>query len=324
MAFGPYPRFRPRLDDLMFRVSLALLPGGLIMGWQWGWGLLFQLFIALMTAWGCEALVMIIRGRPTLPTLRDGSAMLTAVLLALSLPPLTPWWVTVTGAILAIVLAKHLYGGLGHNLFNPAMVAYAVLLVSFPRIMTTWPLAPRDMVDTGRLILGLSSFDGLTGATPLDAVKTQWAQTRESGLLPHFDPVAPNQVWVNLGFLLGGLWLLSQRLIDWRIPLGFLGGLLTISLIAYLAEPQHYPTPLFQLSAGATQLGAFFIATDPVTAATTPRGRWIYAGGAGVIVAIIRLTGSYADGVAFAILLMNFTVPTLDRYTRPRVYGTRS
>lgn len=322
MTSGPYLKSRLSLDAVMFRVSLALMPGGLMMGWQWGWGLLFHLCIALLTAWGCETLVMLIRRRPALPALRDGSATLTALLLALSLPPLTPWWITLTGTALAIVLAKQLYGGLGHNLFNPAMVAYAILLVSFPRLMTMWPEASLDLVDTARCITDRATFDGLTGATPLDAVKTQWAQTRESGLLPHFDPVAAKQAWVNLGFLLGGLLLLSQRLIDWRIPSGFLGGLLTISLIAYLLEPQHYPTPLFQLSAGAAQLGAFFIATDPVTAAATPRGRWIYAGGAGVIVAFIRLGGVYADGVAFAILLMNLAVPTLDRYTRPRVYGT--
>ncbi len=322
MSPGPYPRLRPRLDDLMGGVMLALLPGGLVQGWLLGWGLLLHCLIAVLTALVCEALVLVIRRRPVMATLRDGSAMVTALLLALCLPPLTPWWVTVTGTGLAIILAKHLYGGLGYNIFNPAMVAYAMLLVSFPGVMTVWPETPASLVETGNCILGLSSFDGTTGATPLDAVKTQWIQVSESGETPRHPPLAPVWAWINLAYGVGGLWLLARRLIDWRIPAGFLGGLFLTSLVAYLMDPLHYPTPLFQLSAGASLSGAFFIATDPVTAASTPRGRWIYAAGAGLLTALIRLNGSWPDGVAFAILLMNFAVPTLDHYTRPRVYGT--
>jgi electron transport complex protein RnfD len=290
--------------------------------WLQGWGLIYHIPIAILSALLFEAVMLRLRHRPVLVTLSDGSALLTAVLLALCLPPLTPWWVTVCGSALAIILAKHLYGGLGYNVFNPAMVAYAVLLVSFPRLMTLWPQVGLDLTSTGRCILGLSSLDGLTGATPLDAVKTQWIQVEASGGLPVFAPTAPDWAWINLAYALGGFWLISQRGCDWRIPTGFLTALLTISLFAYLTNPQHYPTPLFQLSAGATMLGAFFIATDPVTAASSPRGRWIYAIGTGSILALIRLYGSYPDGVAFAVLIMNFVVPTLDRYTRPRVYGT--
>ncbi|MGI9211953.1 MAG: RnfABCDGE type electron transport complex subunit D [Methylococcaceae bacterium] len=319
---GPYLKNRPGLDRMMLGVTLALLPGSLTQIWMQGWGLIYHAPIAILSALLFEAMVLLLRGRPVRATLSDGSTVLTAVLLAVCLPPLTPWWVTVIGAAVAIILAKQLYGGLGYNVFNPAMVAYAVLLVSFPRLMTVWPHANLDLITTGQYILSQSSLDGLTGATPLDAVKTQWIQVGASGELPAFAPTAPHWAWINLAYALGGVWLVSQRWCDWRIPTGFLAAFFAISLVAYLSNPQHYPTPLFQLSAGATMLGAFFIATDPVTAASSPRGRWIYAIGIGTILALIRLYGSYPDGVAFAVLIMNFVVPTLDRYTRPRVYGS--
>lgn len=318
----------------MLSVLVAMFPGVLAQFWQFGWGVLINLILAVITAGAAEASVLRLRGRPALPALLDGSAALTAALLAVSLPPLAPWWVTVFGTAFAIVIAKQLYGGLGYNPFNPAMVGYAVLLVSFPRHMTAWlapvdlAMVPLDFGDTLTLIFqqkNLPAYDGLTQATPLDTLKTQL------GLSRSVDEILSASVfsavggkgwqWVNLGYLLGGLWLLRKGIIAWQIPAGFLGGLFTSALLFFLFDPLTQVPPLFHLFSGATMLGAFFIATDPVTASTTPRGRLMYGASIGVLVVIIRAFGGYPDGVAFAVLLLNLAAPTLDHYTRPRVYG---
>jgi electron transport complex protein RnfD len=320
----------------MREVLAALIPGLAALVWQFGPGVLIQCLIAITVAASAEAAALALRRRPIAPTLRDGSAILTAVLLAVSLPPLLPWWMTAFGAAFAILIGKQVYGGLGYNPFNPAMVGYAVLLVSFPQPMTAWlpPLElnphPLDFADTWQAIFSRHlppdlSFDALTRATPLDTTKTQL------GLGASVDEIHAAGIfagiggrgwqWVNLGFLLGGLWMLRRRLIDWRIPASFLGALVGAALVFFLVDPVGQPTPLFQLFSGATMLGAFFIATDPVSAATTPKGRLIYGALMGLLVFIIRAWGGYPDGVAFAVLLLNLAAPTLDHYTRPRVYG---
>jgi len=242
---------------------------------------------------------------------------------------------TTIGVLSAIVVAKHLYGGLGYNPFNPAMIGYVVLLISFPREMSTW-LIPHGvgqtqvmtLVETLRAIfVGVPEVDGLTGATPLDVLRTQMglglsvAEIRNS---PVFGLVSGHGwEWAALGFLLGGLWLVYSRAADWRIPAGMLGGLAIISTVFYLINPQQYAPPWFHLWSGAAIFGAFFIATDPVTASATPRGRLIYGAGIGVLVYIIRAFGGYPDGVAFSVLLMNIAAPTIDLYTQPQVFGAR-
>jgi len=333
---APSPHLAPtnRVNRIMLLVLAAMIPGVLAQFWQFGPGVWVHLMLALVTAASAEAAVLWLRRRPVVSTLLDGSAALTAALLAVALPPLVPWWVTMFGTAFAIVIAKQLYGGLGYNPFNPAMVGYAVLLISFPRYMTAW-LAPVDLAgaqlglgDTVALIFqqeSLSTYDGLTQATPLDNVKTQL------GLHKGVDEILSASLfgavggkgwqWVNLGYLLGGLWLLRKEIIAWQIPTGVLGGLFASALLFFLFDPTVLPTPLFQLFSGATMLGAFFIATDPVTAATTPRGRLIYGSLIGLLIVVIRAYGGYPDGVAFAVLLLNLAVPTLDHYTRPRVYG---
>jgi len=313
-------RHTPRI---MAEVLLALVPGLAALVFQFGPGVLIQCLIALCAALLAEAAALRLRDRPA-ATLADGSAALTAVLLAVSLPPLAPAWLAVFGAAFAILVGKQLYGGLGYNPFNPAMVGYAVLLISFPKPMTAWlpPVdwnaTPLGFADAWNAIFlrelpeGLN-FDALALATPLDALKNPSAIPPSLGT---------GWAWANWGFLLGGLWLLGRKLIDWRIPVGFLGALSGCALAWFLWEPAGTPTPLFHLFGGATMLGAFFIATDPVTVATTPQGRWIHGVGAGALVFVIRAYGGYPDGVAFAVLLMNLAAPTLDHYTRPRVYGT--
>jgi electron transport complex protein RnfD len=259
-------------------------------------------------------------------------------LLAAALPALAPWWLAAVGTVFAIVVAKHLYGGLGYNPFNPAMVGYVVLLISFPLEMSTWP-SVQGIAESGLTISETARFvftetlptgislDALSGATPLDAVKTQLAMGRaldEIGTGAMFGMVAgKGWEWISLAFLGGGLWLVYTRTAAWQIPVAMLTSIAVLSLVFYLMDPQTHASPWFHLFSGATLYGAFFIATDPVSASTTPRGRLLYGAGIGVLTYVIRSVGGYPDGVAFAVLLMNITAPTIDYYTQPRVFGAR-
>jgi electron transport complex protein RnfD len=323
----------------MRQVVYALVPGAVALTVLFGVGILINAAIAVVTALAAEAAMLRLRQRPIEPFLRDYSAVVTALLLALALPPIIPWWATVIGTLFAIVLAKHLYGGLGFNPFNPAMVGYVVLLISFPREMIQWippmglGLERPGLGDTLSLIfLGRPAagtpVDAITQATPLDILKTELGLARtvdevsDSPLFGHVG--AAGWEWVNLAFLAGGAWLLIRRVITWHIPVGVLGGLFGSALIFHAVDPGTTASPGFHLFSGATMLGAFFIATDPVSAATTPRGRLIYGGLIGVLIYLIRAWGGYPDGVAFAVLLLNIAVPTIDYYTQPRVLGERS
>ena len=323
---------------VMREVMIALVPGVLCALWFFGWGVLINLVLAGATCVLAEAAVLALRGRPVAPTLADNSALLTGLLLALSLPPLAPWWIPVLGALFAIVIAKQLYGGLGYNPFNPAMVGFVILLISFPREMSQWN-APAGLADAqlslaealtwslyGALPAG-HDIDALTHATPLDHVKIALGLGRTLTEI-HSDPLfgafaGRGWEWVNLGFLAGGAYLLYRRVIAWQIPAGMLGALFVIALLFHAGDTDTAPAPLFHLLSGATMLGAFFIATDPVSASTTPRGRLLFGAGIGVIVYVIRSWGGYPDGVAFAVLLMNMAAPTIDHYTKPRVFGQK-
>ena len=300
--------------------------------WFFGVGVLINCFIAIIAAELTEVLMLIQRNKPLKPNITDLSAVVTAVLLALCLPSTAPWWITVVGTVFAIGIAKHLYGGLGYNPFNPAMVGYVVLLVSFPKQMVVWPL-PENLAaislsfrKTLEVIIfeafpSKIDFDMLTMATPLDTIKTgltlgyrvpEMVQSRQFGIL-----AGAGWDWVAAGYLLGGLWLVQRRVIDWRIPVGLSLGLFLVSTPFYIFDPSAFPTPIFHLFAGATMLGAFFIATDPVTAPATSKGRLIFGASIGLLIFVIRGWGGYPDGVAFAVLLMNLAVPTIDNYTRP-------
>jgi electron transport complex protein RnfD len=333
---SPYLPATNDVSRLMVQVMLALVPGALCLFWFFGWGVLINLAVATATAVVAEAGALKLRGRTVLPILSDGSAVLTGLLLGLALPPLAPWWIPFIGAAFAIVVAKQLYGGLGYNPFNPAMVGYVVLIISFPLQMTLWS-APHgsdgemlSLVDTLGLVFGQlppagATLDAVTMATPLDSYKTQigqnltWSEIVSGPLFGRF--AGYGWEWINFAFLLGGLWLWQRRAIRWHIPLAMLTGLFVAALLFYIADADSFASPLFHLFSGATMLGAFFIATDPVSAATTPRGRLYYGAGIGVLVYMIRTWGGYPDGVAFAVLLMNMAAPTIDYYTQPRVFG---
>ncbi len=309
----------------MRRVLLALSPGIVVYTGFFGWGLLIQITLATVTALTFEAIMLKLRDRPIGLHLSDYSAIVTAWLLAICLPPYLPWWMTVLAVFFAIVIAKHLYGGLGYNPFNPAMIGYAVLLVSFPREMTQWipqeSYALPGFGETLSIIFGsnvTTHLDGLTTATPLDHFKHSVnAAPSIMGLV-----AGKGWEWVSLAWLAGGLWLAFKRTLDWRIPTSLLltVGLFSVGLSLGTDNPA-WQNPLFHLLSGGTILAAFFIATDPVTAATTRRGRWIYAAGIGLLAMIIRLWGGYPDGFAFAVLLMNLTAPMIDYLTIPRAYG---
>ena len=336
MNRSPYISDAPSVSMIMLKVLLALVPGIFAYTWVYGGGILVTLTIATITALLSEAMLLKIRQRPIRPYLSDLSAVVTAWLLALALPPLAPWWLVVVGTLFAIVIAKQLYGGLGYNPFNPAMVGYAVLLISFPIIMTKWP-APLILAQTKLGFMDQLHFifsnvlpanvkvDAITSATPLDYLKTQLMLKHEVASIsqaPMFGAFgAKGGELVTSAYLLGGLYLLQQRIISWHLPSAFLGILAAISLIFYIINPAHFASPMFHLMSGASMLCAFFIITDPVSGPTTPRGKLYFAGGVAVLTYLIRVYGGYPDGVAFAVLLMNMCVPLIDAHTQPRVFG---
>lgn len=319
---------------LMRLVIYALLPGSGLYIYFFGWSVGINILLAVGSAVFFEGLMLALRQQPVTRYLSDGTAVLTGLLLALSLPPMTPWWVPVTGSFVAIVVAKQLYGGLGYNPFNPAMAAFAVLLISFPKELSLWaaPLAlqlePLSFSEAWSFSLsGSVALDSMTAATPLDTVRTQLGLGRDIFEIRSAeifgDWAGRDTEWISLAYLAGGLALISLRVISWHIPAAVISVVLIMAAIGNLAEPQHHPGVLLHLFGGATMLGAFFIATDPVTAATTPSGKLFYGAGIGVLIYAIRTWGGYPDGVAFAVLLMGMTVPLLDRYTLPRVFGAR-
>ncbi|WP_457670206.1 electron transport complex subunit RsxD [Thiolapillus sp.] len=335
---SPYGQLPNNVTRLMGQVLLALVPGIIALVYYFGWGVLINIGIAVTTAVAAEAGVLRLRKRPILPTLMDLSAVVTAVLLAIALPPLLPWWMTVLGVLFAIIMVKHLYGGLGYNPFNPAMAAYALLLVSFPLSMTRWlppemlNQYPLDFLQSLTIIFGGRfpdnlSWDAITSATPLDEMRTRLemhqtiSELSQSPLWGDFG--GRGWEWIGNWFLIGGLFLLWRKVISWHIPVAMIAGLLLSAGIFWMIDPEAMPSPAFHLFSGGMMLGAFFIATDPVTASTTPRGRIIYGFLIGVTVYIIRTWGGYPDAVAFAVLLMNMAAPTIDYYTKPKVFGAR-
>jgi len=301
-------------NQVMRQVIYALVLGIGAQVYFFGFSVLVQIMLAVITALAAEALILKMRGMQIASTLNDGSAVLTAILLAIAIPSIAPWWIIVLGVLFAIVFGKQLFGGLGNNPFNPAMLGYAFLLVSYPLQMTQWPSEFQGVLG----IFEVSGIDVLTGATNLDYAKTQLMLGQSITALT-FDNIS--QMWINLGFLLGGVYLLLRRVIFWHIPSALIVGMLLMSSILYFIDPVQYSSPVFHLVNGATMLAAFFIATDPVSASTTPLGRLIYGFAIGVIIIIIRVFGGYPEAVAFAVLLMNITVPLIDYYTQPKVFG---
>jgi electron transport complex protein RnfD len=325
---SPHHHNLSKTSRLMMWVLLATLPGLAVQSYFYGYGTLINLLWASALALGFEALILGLRRRPITPYLTDGSALVTAFLLALALPPFSPWWLTLVAVLFSIVFAKHLYGGLGNNPFNPAMVGYALCLIAFPVSMTQWAGTETTLTFGQQwhwfwLESVNGGIDAWTRATPLDLMRhTKGLTLNEvASSNPQLGLGLAASMWINLAYLLGGLCLLAIRVFTWHAPVAMLASLGFCAGLFHMGEPDLYPSASQQLLTGATMLSAFFIVTDPVTGATSRKGKLVFGAGVGILVFIIRSYGSYPDAFAFAILLMNLSAPLIDTYTKPKAYG---
>ncbi len=309
---SPHFKDQDSVPKIMYAVILSLLPAVLASIYFFRWKALLLYAGCILGGLATEALFLWIRKKP-MNSLWDGSVIITGLLLAMTLPPDLSLDSAVIGAVVAVGLGKHVFGGLGHNIFNPALVGRAFLQTAFPVAMTTWS-APAAL-----------SVDAVTYATPLGNLKFE-AALLEGTLTP-----AKDLFWGNVGgsigetsaiaLLIGAAFLFYKKAIDWKIPAGIILSLTVFTGIFWLISPDSYATPLFHLMAGGLILGAFFMATDMVTSPITPKGIWIYALGIGLLIGLIRLFGGLAEGVMFSILFMNMCVPLLNRFSRPRILG---
>jgi electron transport complex protein RnfD len=318
-------------DQIALLVILACFPGFLALSWHFGWGVSLNVFICIFSSVIFEAVALSLREKSLNYCLQDFSTVLTAVLIGLSLPPLCPWWLPIIGCFVAILVGKHAYGGLGANPFNPAMVGYATLLLCFPFSMSQWlAMDPSysseaqhlTLIDSIMIIIGnIQQFDGITGATPLEVLKqndgllvTQLYS--EKDIFSESGWAGVGWEWVNLGFLLGGLFLIISKIITWHAPAGMLGSIAILSLVFWdSGSSASLGSPIFHLFSGATMIGAFFIITDPVSSATSAAGRLTFGILVGILVFFLRGWSDYPDGLAFAVLTANFIAPTIDKYT---------
>lgn len=336
---NPHAGANTSVSKVMRQVIFALLPASLFGIYCYGLPALILFVITILSALAFESLCISMAGKAVKPTLFDSSAFLTGCLVAMTLPPWAPWWIAVVGAFLAIVLGKQVYGGLGQNLFNPAMLARVGLLIAFPVEMTTWanvnPLFTEttpDLAESFSIIFsGIENIDSMTGASVLGHVKTELSLNH---LLPQSleGQYETTNAWLgfqrgSLGegsallLLLGGLWLLYRKVITWHIPVSLLGSVCLLSGVFHLIDETHYLSPMVHLTSGALMCAAFFIATDYVTSPNTPLGQIVFGTGCGLLIFIIRTWGGYPEGAGFAVLLMNSVSPLIDHYIRPRIYG---
>ncbi len=311
---SPHIRDKDTTPKIMYRVIISLMPAVATSFYFFRWRAILLILISTASAMITEVLCLMARRR-TLKTVLDGSAAITGLLLALTLPPSLPPAMAAIGASVAISLGKQVYGGLGHNIFNPALVGRAFLQAAFPVAMTTW-IPPVTL-----------KVDVATYATPLGNLKFQNAIALGT-LTPLKD-----LFWGNVGgcigetsaaaLLIGAIYLILKKTIDWRIPAGIILSLSAFTTVFWLINPDRYAPPLFHLFAGGLIIGAFFMATDMVTSPITRAGIWLYACGIGLIIGVIRLFGGLPEGVMYSILLMNTFVPLFNHYLRPRILGER-
>lgn len=324
---SPHTTDKTHTNVLMLHVILATIPAFLVSSYFFGIGPLVNILLCSVFALTLEAIAIRLRKRTLSFALKDGSVLVTAVLLGLALPPFSSWWLVLIAISFAVLFGKHLFGGLGQNPFNPAMLGYVVVLVSFPVAMTSWP-APQTLNTSDALahiFLGTPWLDAWSHATVLDTLKNNHSLTLQELWqdYPYFSWFSSaSSQWTNLAFLLGGAYLLYQRVFTWHAPAGMLLALFVMSLLFWGGSGSaSNGSPFFHLLSGATMLGAFFIITDPVTSATSNQGRFLFGLGTGLLIYIIRTWGGYPDAVAFSVLLMNLCAPTIDYFTRPRTYG---
>ncbi len=302
LSSSPHIRDKITVGRIMWAVIIALIPAMAASIYFFRLRAIELIAVCGLASVVTEYLFLRIRGKGSL---NEPSALLTGILLALTLPPSFPLWAAVLGTIFAIIIGKQIFGGLGYNIFNPALIGRAFLVATFPVLMTSW--------------VNPFTIDAVTTATPLGLLRFQ---SQATPLMPLFLGNVSGSLGETsaLALLIGGAFLLIKKHIDWRTPLAYLLTVALFSGIFYLINPL-YGSPLLHLLAGGLMIGVFFMATDPVTTPLAKQGRWLFGLGAGVIVVIIRNWGGYAEGVMFSILLMNAFTPLLDRYIKPRVLG---
>lgn len=294
VSANPHIKDKDNVNRIMWYVVLALLPVSIVGVYFFGMGALLIIILSVISAVLTEFVIQKFMKQKI--TIKDGSAVLTGLLLALILSPLVPWWIPVFGAVFAIAIAKHAFGGLGHNIFNPSLVGRAFLVASWPTLMAVWLLP-----------------DGVTGATPLgmlklEGIKTGYAQLfigNIGGTIGETSAIA---------ILIGAAFLFYKKIIDWRIPTTYIGAVFVFALL-------FGQDTLFHILAGGLLIGAFFMATDYVTSPITKNGKLIFGIGLGFLTIIIRLYSGLAEGVMYSILLMNSVVPLIDRFTKPKPFG---
>ncbi len=336
VSLSPHVRTKDSVSSVMWTVVIAMVPA--ILAGLWAFGISAALVLGLSTA-ACVLsewfITVVMLKKPN--RLADGSAVVTGLLLGMNLPAGTPLWQVLSGAVFAIGVGKMVFGGLGHNPFNPALVGRAFMLTSFPADMTAWP-APNlfrwNLLQFG----GASRYtatlgaDAVSGPTALGLVAEGAAHTEGlsaiQGLPGHLDlflgtiPGSMGEISA-LAILVGGVFLLAKKIISWESPIFFLAGLSVFTGLFWILDPSRYADPLYHILAGGAMLGAWFMVTDMVTSPMTPRGRMIFAGSAGLLTGAIRLFGAFPEGASYAILIMNSFVPIIDRYIRPTRFGSK-
>lgn len=310
---APHIHSGDSVEKKMYNVLIALIPAYLSALYFFGLG---ALIVSLISVASCVLFEYLIQKfiLKVKPTIYDGSAILTGLLLAFNLPSNLPWWMVVIGAFVAIGLGKMCFGGIGNNPLNPALVGRVFLLISFPAAMTTWPKP---------LPFSMNYIDAETAATPLSIIKYKL-----EGMPSQMDLLI-GQIGGSLGeisaiaLLIGGIYLLASRTITWHIPVSIISTILVFTGIMHAVDPVTYANPLTQILCGGILLGAIFMATDYVTSPMSHSGQIIYGIGIGIITVVIRLFGAYPEGMSFAILIMNAVTPLLNNYIKPKRFGGR-
>jgi len=312
VSSSPHLLTQDSVSKIMWTVVAALVPTSVMGIVYFGLPALWMILVCVGACLATEAVINRMKGQKF--TVGDGSAAITGLLLALTLPPSFSLVGGILGAIFAIAIGKQVFGGLGYNIFNPALLGRAFLQASFPVAMTTWTYP-----QTARY----AGIDAVSAATPLGQFKFERITT-DTWLLITGNIGGCIGETSSIAIIIGGVFLLIKKYADWRIPTSYLGSVFIFGGIFWLVDASRFPDPVFHLFAGGLMLGAFFMATDLVTCPLTPKGSWIFGTGAGVLVVLIRLYGGLPEGVMYSILLMNGVTPLINRYTRPKYFGEAS
>lgn len=304
ISISPHQREKRSTPQWMRVVIYSLIPAVIASIVYFKLRAFLLIIVCIAGAVLSEAVFQKLRRKPI--TIHDGSAILTGLLLALILPPSLPLWAACLGAVMAIVIGKQIFGGLGYNIFNPALIGRAFLMAAFPVMLTTW-IKP-------------GIHDAMSTATPLAVMKFDKVVTPTLQLFMGNTAGSLGETSA-LALLLGGIFLIVVTKMDWRIPVGFIGTVAVLTTILYLIRPTQYAAPWFHLFSGGLMIGALFMATDPVTSPVTKRGRYIFGFGCGLLVVIIRTWGGLPEGVMYSILIMNAFTPLINRYTVPVQFG---